>query len=281
MTLEALEGRVVGPGALAASAGAVAEFVAATGDDATRWRDAAPPGFAAAALFAVAPAFLAEPEVARHGRSLLHAEQSFGWSRALLVGEEVEVRGRVAGVRSRGPLYMVGFEVDASGPGGPWLEGSSTFLLSAEAAASSAEEAEPGFEARAEFDPATPFPFPAAGEALPPLRRSASRSDLVRYAVASGDANPIHQDHEAARGAGLPGVVVHGLLLACWLFQAAARFREGPHPLQRARVRFRQPLRPAVAAVIGGSVGAGGPGLDLALEAGGVLLATATVAVTP
>jgi hypothetical protein len=46
-------------------------------------------------------------------------------------------------------------------------------------------------------------------------------------------------------------------------------------------VRFRQPLRPAVAAVIGGSVGAGGPGLDLALEAGGVLLATATVAVTP
>jgi hypothetical protein len=76
-------------------------------------------------------------------------------------------------------------------------------------------------------------------------------------------------------------VVVHGLLLACWLFQAAARFREGPHPLQRARVRFRQPLRPAVAAVIGGSVGAGGPGLDLALEAGGVLLATATVAVTP
>jgi hypothetical protein len=48
-------------------------------------------------------------------------------------------------------------------------------------------------------------------------------------------------------------------------------------------VRFRQPLRPAVAAVIGGSVGAGagGPGLDLALEAGGVTLATATVAVTP
>lgn len=35
--------------------------------------------------------------------------------------------------------------------------------------------------------------------------------DLVRYAGASGDFNPIHYDHHAARDAGLDGVIAHGL----------------------------------------------------------------------
>ena len=90
----------------------------------------------------------------------------------------------------------------------------------------------------------------------------------MRYAAATGDANPIHLDHQAARAAGLPGVVAHGLLLAAWFFQAAARFRGGPHPLQSARVRFRRPLRPGVAALVTGrvaAVGAAGADLDLAL----------------
>lgn len=43
---------------------------------------------------------------------------------------------------------------------------------------------------------------------LPPVERD----DLVRYADASGDRNPIHLDDEAARAAGLPSVVQHGML---------------------------------------------------------------------
>ncbi|GAB2447785.1 MaoC family dehydratase [Nocardioides hungaricus] len=38
-----------------------------------------------------------------------------------------------------------------------------------------------------------------------------TRADLVRYAAASGDHNPIHQDEEVARGVGLPGVIAHGM----------------------------------------------------------------------
>lgn len=38
-----------------------------------------------------------------------------------------------------------------------------------------------------------------------------SRADLVEYANASGDHNPIHQDLEAARAAGLPDVIAHGM----------------------------------------------------------------------
>jgi acyl dehydratase len=38
-----------------------------------------------------------------------------------------------------------------------------------------------------------------------------TRADLVRYAEASGDHNPIHQDDDVARGVGLPGVIAHGM----------------------------------------------------------------------
>jgi acyl dehydratase len=38
-----------------------------------------------------------------------------------------------------------------------------------------------------------------------------TRADLVAYAAASGDHNPIHQDEEVARSVGLPGVIAHGM----------------------------------------------------------------------
>lgn len=38
-----------------------------------------------------------------------------------------------------------------------------------------------------------------------------TRADLVRYAEASGDNNPIHQDEDVAHSVGLPGVIAHGM----------------------------------------------------------------------
>ena len=38
-----------------------------------------------------------------------------------------------------------------------------------------------------------------------------TRADLVRYAAASGDQNPIHQDESVALSVGLPGVIAHGM----------------------------------------------------------------------
>ena len=38
-----------------------------------------------------------------------------------------------------------------------------------------------------------------------------TRADLVAYAAASGDHNPIHQDEAVARSVGLPGVIAHGM----------------------------------------------------------------------
>ncbi len=43
---------------------------------------------------------------------------------------------------------------------------------------------------------------------LPPV----TRLQLIKYAGASGDFNPIHTIDEAAEEAGLPGVIAHGML---------------------------------------------------------------------
>jgi acyl dehydratase len=46
---------------------------------------------------------------------------------------------------------------------------------------------------------------------LTPTSYAVTRADLVAYAAASGDPNPIHQDPEVARSVGLPDVIAHGM----------------------------------------------------------------------
>ena len=50
-----------------------------------------------------------------------------------------------------------------------------------------------------------------AGETLEPQRFAVRRADLVRYAGASGDFNPIHWSDRVATSVGLPGVIAHGI----------------------------------------------------------------------
>lgn len=283
VTVQGIAGRRYGPFSADTCHAAVTRFVAAVGDDADRWRAHVPPAYAAAALFAAAPAFLSDPDVTGLTRSLLHTDQVFTWERALSVGEPLEVVGTVAAIRERGSVHLVTFEVRAAGRHGPWLEASSTFLMSSEAAAGADEEQEPALEARGPRDVPTSVPLPGAGSELPVLRVSASRADLVGYAAASGDLNPIHWDHGAARAVGLPGVVVHGLLMASWLAGAAARHAPGPAPLRGMRMRFRRPLRPGVPAEVSGRVVGrddAGADLSLAVAAAGDTLVTASARVT-
>ncbi|WP_426242482.1 MaoC/PaaZ C-terminal domain-containing protein [Nocardioides sp. LHG3406-4] len=51
-----------------------------------------------------------------------------------------------------------------------------------------------------------------------------TRADLVRYARASGDDNPIHQDDAVARQVGLPGVIAHGMYTMALAARAVERW---------------------------------------------------------
>ncbi|HUG75516.1 MAG TPA: MaoC/PaaZ C-terminal domain-containing protein [Acidimicrobiia bacterium] len=283
--LDDLVGEEYGPVPIEPTPDRVAEFVVATGDDPDRWASVVPPSFANASLFAVAPRFLEDPRVVPFTRSLIHSEQRFEWTRPALVGATIDVVGRVGAARQRAGLNLVSFEVSASSDGVPWLSGSAQFLLSTEAAAAAAEEKEPPASERPPHDPpGGSLPLPGVGEALEPMRVGASRLDLVRYAAASGDWNPIHRDHWSAVAAGLPGTIVHGLLMTAWMGQLAARYSTANLPLQSLTVRFRKALRPAVPAAVTGTVAERaetGTDLDLVLDAGSERLITGTARVTP
>lgn len=51
----------------------------------------------------------------------------------------------------------------------------------------------------------------AVGDELPVLTALITRENLVRYAGASGDFNPIHWNAAFAKSVGLPDVIAHGM----------------------------------------------------------------------
>ncbi len=77
------------------------------------------------------------------------------------------------------------------------------------------------------------------GDALPELvKEPVSRTQLVKYAGASGDFNSIHYDDEAARAGGLDGVIAHGMLSMGFLGQFVENtFGAGSY--KRLEVRFQ------------------------------------------
>lgn len=245
----------------------VAEFIAVTGDDPERWTEAAPPGFAAALLFVVAPELLEDDRLVG---SVVHGDQAFTWHRALTMEQDLLVTGSVDRVRARGGAAFVVFSLEARDTGGDQVvEGRSTFVVGPTGDAP-APVVEP-----ADVDQRGPT---ASVDGALPSPRSASRSDLVRYAAATRDWNPIHWDHASAVAAGLGGVVVHGLLQSAWLTQIAATVRDSDHPLATARFRYTAPLRPAVAATVEGSLE--GDSFDLSLVADGVTTVSGRFQVT-
>ncbi|MDQ3785259.1 MAG: hypothetical protein M3360_10380 [Actinomycetota bacterium] len=64
------------------------------------------------------------------------------------------------------------------------------------------------------------------------------RVDIVRYAGASGDFNPIHIDASYARATGAPDVFAMGMLPAGYLAHAASDWLGGPGGFRRFKVRF-------------------------------------------
>ena len=58
-----------------------------------------------------------------------------------------------------------------------------------------------------------------AGSEITALVKQPTTTQLVIWAGASGDYNPIHYDKDFALSRGLPGVVVHGQLAGCFLGQ--------------------------------------------------------------
>jgi acyl dehydratase len=69
-----------------------------------------------------------------------------------------------------------------------------------------------------------------------------TRADLVAYAEASGDHNPIHQDEEVARSVGLPGVIAHGMYTLALAARALDAWAGGPGRVRELGCKFTKPV---------------------------------------
>jgi acyl dehydratase len=82
----------------------------------------------------------------------------------------------------------------------------------------------------------------AATDTLETQRYTVTRADLVRYAGASGDFNPIHWSDRVATSVGLPGVIAHGMLTMALAGRAVEAWAGGRGRIAEYGVRFTKPV---------------------------------------
>ena len=82
----------------------------------------------------------------------------------------------------------------------------------------------------------------ATGDVLPVQTYRVTRADLVRYAGASGDFNPIHWSDRVAGSVGLPGVIAHGMYTMALAARALDAWAGAPGRVRELGCKFTKPV---------------------------------------
>ncbi len=82
----------------------------------------------------------------------------------------------------------------------------------------------------------------SVGDVIGPVRVPVTRDTLVRYAEASLDGNPIHQDETFARSVGLPDVIAHGMWTMGAVGTVVADWAGETGRVVEFRTRFTKPV---------------------------------------
>jgi acyl dehydratase len=80
------------------------------------------------------------------------------------------------------------------------------------------------------------------GDEIPAQTFPISRLDLVRYAGASGDFNPIHWNERFAKSVGLPDVIAHGMYTMATAVRVVTDWVGDPGAVVEYGVRFTRPV---------------------------------------
>jgi acyl dehydratase len=80
------------------------------------------------------------------------------------------------------------------------------------------------------------------GDAIPERVFWIDRELLKKYADASGDQNPIHQDETFAKSVGLPDVIAHGMLTMALAGKFISDWAGGSAAVREFSARFTKPV---------------------------------------
>ena len=95
----------------------------------------------------------------------------------------------------------------------------------------------------------------AVGDEFPVLVKSVTQDKINRYAMCSGDHNPLHTDPLFAATTRFGGPVAHGMLVLAYLSEMlTVAFGERWVTAGRMKARFRAPSRPGDSVTVAGRV---------------------------
>jgi acyl dehydratase len=219
-------------------------YAEATNDPTGAHRDGtlAPPNFAVVPIVETGAVAQATERVVKllpgEEARRVHGEHDLVIYQPIRPGVVLRVRGATTGVFAKSTGTMVVARFDTADHTGELLntQWMTTFYRGIASNESGGEGA-----------PARPVSVEVA--ATPPMATITQRFDAdqtYRYAQASGDHTPFHVDDAAARSAGLPGIIIHGLCTMAFathgVLSAVSSGR--PSVLRRIAVRFSAPALP-------------------------------------
>jgi acyl dehydratase len=213
------------------------EYAAVACDDPGRYAPTAThPCFVINPAMKVLEELLSDPALGVSRRDMLHGHSDMVFAHLLVPGERVDLRATIVDAGEYGARQAYVIATTVTGRSGRLLVGVETLLAFAHPI--------PGASGRPPVmpPPALPYRKPPVLEVEHLLDADLPR----RYADASGDHNPIHLDDAAARAAGLPGVILHGMSTMAIGCTAAVDGLCGgdARRLRRMRVRFSRPVQP-------------------------------------
>ncbi len=169
--------------------------------------------------------------------AMLHAEQDMHFFSPLVPGRTLTTFAEAYSLRSgrMGTRFTMRV-VSSYEDGEPVVEQFATMLIR-------------GVDPVEDAGPAPPphsFPAEAKSAKIGEVATKVEVDQAVRYAGASGDANPIHVDDAAAKAVGLPGVILHGMCTMALCGRGVVDELAGGDPsrLRRLAVRFYRPVFP-------------------------------------
>jgi acyl dehydratase len=234
----ALAGKRYDPVEITVTADAITDYAEASGDDNPRYQPG--PDQVASPIFPVVPGFnemgrvTTDPELGVDNPLLIvHGEQEFRYHRPIRAGDKLTLHPLLEKVEDKGKGAIFVTKVSATDPSGePVVDLWATIFVRG---AGSGEPREGSDEAP-----------PVRGEVAATFTSRVSEGMPARYAEASGDHNPIHQDDAVAKAVGLPGVINHGLgTLSLVTGGLVAELAGGdPTRLRHLRVRFTDMVFP-------------------------------------
>jgi len=195
-------------------------------------------------IFAIVPSFMsimqvaftvAPPEVAMR---VVHGEQDFRFHRPIRPGDVISTRAKPIGFAGASNGTSAAFLLECRDADGEVVnEQYMTAFFRGVDVGETVGVLAPSHK----FDEALRATDPVAV-----VTQHVDDDQTFRYAPASGDPMPIHTDEDAARGAGLPGIIAHGLCTQAFTSWAVlTSVADGDTArLKRHAVRFAKPVLP-------------------------------------